>query len=182
MADSSTVARPYAKAIFEMARDSKTLQKWDVALKLLAIVSQDAGVVSFVNNPSVSTKQRIDLFDSIVSTFKNMPEHIELVNFIGVLAENHRLLVLSDIYFQYAERRAMHDKTIEVHVTTYAPFTKEQEEKLIVRLSARLNRQVTLSVEIDESLKGGAIIRAGHLVFDASVGTQINKLAAILAA
>lgn len=182
MADSSTVARPYAKAIFEMARDSQTLQEWDAALKLLAIVSQDNEVVGFVTNPSVTINQRVELFESIVATYKNMPKHQDVVNFLSVLAENHRLLVLSDIYLQYAERRAMFDKTMEVNVITYAPLTKEQEQKLIARLSTRLNRQVTLNIEIDESLKGGAIIRAGHLVFDASVGTQINKLGAVLAA
>lgn len=182
MADSSTVARPYAKAIFEMARDSKNLQNWDFALKLLAMVSQDKAVINFVTNPSVTITQRVEFFLSMVSTYKSVPSDVDMTNFLTALAENQRLLVLADIYVQFAERRAMHDKTMEVKVITYAALTKAQEEKLITRLSARLNRDVTLNVEIDKSLKGGAIIRAGHLVFDASVGTQINKLGAILAA
>ncbi len=182
MADNSTVARPYAKAIFEMARDTKALQNWDVVLKLLAIVAQDKAVVDFVNNPTVTTNQQIELFSSIVASYKINLDKGSIVNFITVLSENHRLLVLADIYFQYAQRRAIYEKNIEVKVISYAPLTKSQEEKLISRLSTRLKRDVTLNVEIDKSLKGGAIIRAGHLVFDASVGTQINKLGAILAA
>lgn len=182
MADNSTVARPYAKAIFEMARDLKSLQNWDFVLKLLAMTSQDKAVINFVNNPSVTIAQHIELFLAMVTEYKVNVDRENLINFITVLAENHRLLVLADIYFQYAQRRAIFEKSIEVEVISYAQLTKSQEEKLIERLSKRLNRDVTLKVEIDKSLKGGAIIRAGHLVFDASVGTQINKLGAILAA
>ena len=182
MADSSTVARPYAKAIFEMARDLKALQIWDVVLKLLAITAQDKEVIEFIKNPSTTKEQHVSLFVSVVNNYKLAISKDDLVNFITVLAENHRLLVLADIYFQYAQRRAIYEKNIEVKVLSYAPFTKDQEAKLIERLSARLKRDVTLNIEIDESLKGGAIVYAGHLVFDASVGTQINKLGAILAA
>ncbi len=182
MADSSTVARPYAKAIFEMARDKKALQNWDVVLKLLAYIAQDVEVIDFINNPSTTAEQQVDLFLSIVAKSKINFDQNGVANFLKALAENHRLLVLADVYLQYAQRRALYEKTIEVKVISYAPLTKSQEDKLIARLTTRLQREVTLNVEIDKSLKGGAIIRAGHLVFDASVGTQVNKLRGILAA
>lgn len=182
MADSSTVARPYAKAIFEIARDAKDLQRWDFVLKLLASVARANAIVDFVSNPSVTPKQHVELLVAIVSEYKNIPDNFLLANFLSVLAENRRLLALSEIYAQFSELYAAFEKTIEVRVLTFAPFTKTQEVKLSTRLAERLQRNVTLKIEIDKSLKGGAIIQAGHLVFDASVGTKINKLGAFLAA
>lgn len=182
MADISTVARPYAKAIFEMARDAKKLQNWDDVLNILAIISKDPAVVDFVQNPTTSFEQRVDLFVSVVANYNISVEKQHVVNFLTALVENNRLLALPDIHFQYAQHRAAFEKSIEVQVVSYSPLTDLQQEKLIAKLAAKLQRDVKLQVEIDKSLKGGAIIRAGHLVFDASVGTQINKLGGVLTA
>lgn len=180
MADNSTVARPYAKAIFEMARDSSSLQCWDSLLKLLAITVQDEAFIKFVKNPSVTAEQTLELLSSIVDSYHISIKQTLITSFLNLLIENHRLLVLTEIYLQYIQLRENYERNIEVHVVSYAPLTKLQEEKLVARLTARLNRNVRLNVEIDKSLKGGAVIKAGHLVFDASVGSQIKKLSAVL--
>ena len=182
MADTSTVARPYAKAIFELARDNKALAEWDAVLNLLAMLSQDDNVLNFIHNPESTAEQQVELLMSVVKDAK-LDGNEELVNnFLLTLAENHRLPALKDMYLQFVEMRTEFEKTIEVSVVSYAPLTQAQEQKLTERLTAKLQRNVALNVTVDKSLQGGAIIRAGHLVFDASVGTQIKKLGSELAA
>lgn len=182
MADTSTVARPYAKAIFELARDSKALAEWDGVLNFLAMLSQDNRVLNFIHNPESTAVQHVDLFMSVLNDIKLSGNQELVSNFLSTLAENNRLPTLEEVYLQFVALRTEFEKTIEVSVISYAPLTKIQEQKLIERLTAKLQRNVALNVTVDKSLQGGAIIRAGHLVFDASVGTQIKKLGSEIAA
>lgn len=178
MSDSVTVARPYAKAIFEYALAAGSLSEWSALLNDLArvVVSQDA--IGFITNPATSLEQHEQLLFAIVPKAKTLSG---LSNLIELLASNKRLLLLPEICIQFDELQARHDKTMKVGVKTFAPITPAQESKLIEKLTKRVSRQVTLDVEVDESLLGGAVIQAGDLVIDGSVRGQIAKLAGTLA-
>ncbi|MDP3705897.1 MAG: F0F1 ATP synthase subunit delta [Legionellaceae bacterium] len=182
MSDYSTVARPYAKAIFEFALEHKKMAKWSEILNCLAEVVSNPLAANFIRNPSSTPEQHSELLFSVAEQLQQPTEQEYVKNVLKLLALNKRLLVLPSICSQYDALRAEHEKTLTVDVISFAPLTNEQEERLVTRLSHRLQRSVTLNVSIDKSLRGGAIIRAGHLVFDASVETQIKKLGANLAA
>ncbi|MDP3562318.1 MAG: F0F1 ATP synthase subunit delta [Legionellaceae bacterium] len=182
MSDNNTVARPYAKAVFEFALQSKQISEWSDILGFLGQVVSDPLALQFIRNPSTTPEQQSELLLSIVTQLHPVKDQTHVVNLLHLLAQNKRLLVLPSICSQYDTLRAEHEKTLTVDVIAFAPLTRDQEERLIKRLSERLQRSVTLNVSIDKSLHGGAIIRAGHLVFDASVATQIKKLSANLAA
>lgn len=182
MTDSSTVARPYAKAVFELAKENNKLADWELFLKTMDYVSQDVNFLEFVKNPSSTYQQHGELALALSVDLEPSIDTDLVRNFLILLAENRRLQVLSEIYAQYRTLRAEYEKTMEVVVQSFSALTESQEKDLTERLSKKLGRSVSLKITIDRSLQGGAIIRAGHLVFDASVGTQIKKLSAALVA
>ncbi len=182
MADVNTVARPYAKAVFELALEQGQVSEWSVLLASLKQIICDPIAINFVRNPSTTPKQQAELFYSVVDKFHKLKDKDCVKNFLHLLAENNRLMALPNISSQFDQLRADQEKTLTVDVISFSSLTDTQEQQLIKKLSERLQRQITLNVRIDKSLQGGAIIRAGHLVIDGSVATQIKKLSANLAA
>jgi F-type H+-transporting ATPase subunit delta len=182
MSDLTTIARPYAKALFEYARDNQQLAVWSDVLKRLAQVVLDAVASEFISDPSSTIEQQCQLLGT-VSDSKTFPSvQKEVSNFISLLAHNKRLMALPDVCAQYEALRAKQEKTLVVEVRSYAELSNDQQNHLIQSLNNRLKRQVTLNVHIDKSLLGGAIIQAGDLVIDGSVRGKLNKLRSDLAA
>ena len=97
-------------------------------------------------------------------------------NFLNVLAENGRLNVLAEIAELYEQHRAEAEKTVEAEVTSAFPLSDAQKQQLIDALKNRLGRDVSLVTKTDENIIGGAIVRAGDLVIDGSVSSQLEKL------
>ena len=182
MSDTTTIARPYAKAIFEHALASKQLASWSSTLHTLAQIVLYHDTALFINNPATSAELQAQLLLEICAK-TNKPNDMKTVeNFVGLLAANKRLLALPDIFAQYDALRAQQEKTLTASVSSFAAMTDEQQQQLIDSLSRRLQRHVTLDVTIDKSLLGGAVIRAGDLVIDGSVRGKLDKLGTQLAA
>lgn len=181
MSDSITIARPYAKAIFEAALAAEKLSQWSKILNNLSIIVSEGQVIQFITNPVTTAEQHIELLmDSLPSA-----ESIDagaLYNLIALLAHYKRLLILSDINVLFALMRAEQEKTLTVKVYSYSPLSADQQKQMISALKQRLKREVTLQVIIEKSLLGGAIIQAGDLVIDGSVRGKLNKLSTGLAA
>jgi len=182
MSDTSTIARPYAKAIFEHAHAAKQLAAWSVILNDLAQAALNTHANRFIDNPESTATQQTELLLSVFASQNQHREMKAIENFIAMLAENKRLLLLPDISAQFAVLRAEQEKTLTVFVSSFSALTSEQQQNLVNSLSQRLQRQITLDVTIDKSLLGGAVIRAGDLVIDGSVRGKLNKLGTDLAA
>lgn len=177
MAELTTLARPYAKAAFEYARDAKALDRWSTMLATLAVVSRDAAVAKLLDSPNLTAEQKGDKLVELCS------EELDdkAANYIKYLARNDRLNLLPQVQELFEDLKADHEKTIEVDVVTAFELTKEQQDKLLNSLKAKLQRDVTLQTAIDKSLIGGAIIRAGDLTIDGSVRGRLVKLAEAMA-
>lgn len=178
MSESTTTARPYAKAIFEHALAQNQLAKWSEYLHSLAqaVLMQD--VTQFVSNPVTTVSQHVELLRSVIVS----DEDKAVDNLLSLLATNKRLLLLPEIAVLYEAHRAEQEKTLAVEVVSYSVLSAEQQQQLISALSERLKRQVSLEISTDTSLLGGAVVRAGDLVIDGSVRGKLNKLSANLAA
>ncbi|MCP0914882.1 MULTISPECIES: F0F1 ATP synthase subunit delta [Legionella] len=179
---SETIARPYAKAIFEHALAAKQLVLWSTVLKELALAVQEPDAKKFVSNPTTSAELKTKLLLSIFAQADYQGEMNFVQSFIALLAENKRLMVLPDISALYEALRAEQEKTLVVQVLSFSELTPVQQERLVKSLSQRLHRQIALDIKIDKSLLGGAIVRAGDLVIDGSVRGKLNKLGTNLAA
>jgi len=180
MSDSTTIARPYAKAIFEHALAEKKLAQWSDYLLVFAQAVLDSNASEFIANPASTNEQQIELLTAVCSTKDK--EDKPLSNLISLLATNKRLMLLPEIKALYEVHRAEQEKTLGVDVISYADFSAVQQQHLIDALSKRLQRNVSLKISIDQSLLGGAVVRAGDLVIDGSVRGKLNKLSTDLAA
>lgn len=182
MSDNTTIARPYAKALFQHALAKNLLPEWSVILHDLAQVMLDADAQQFISNPATTADLQKQLVMAIFAQLKQVADLSSIDNLISLLAANKRLLLLPDVYVQFEVLRAEQEKTLTVSVISFSALSSQQNQQLIDRLSHRLQRQVTLEVSIDKSLLGGAIIRAGDLVIDGSVRGKLIKLGTELAA
>ena len=173
MAEKSTIARPYAQAAFSMAETQGALKKWSDMLQLIAAVASDDAMQGLIGNPSIDSKKLVDTFVGICGD--GLDQYGQ--NFVRVLAENKRLDVMPEIADLYELKRAEAESTIEAEVTSATPMSEAQQAQLVAALKKRLGREVTLVTRTDDSIIGGAIVRAGDLVIDASVTGQLEKLA-----
>ncbi|HEX5459389.1 MAG TPA: F0F1 ATP synthase subunit delta [Steroidobacteraceae bacterium] len=173
MADKSTVARPYAKAAFEEARDRKRLGPWSEALRRAAAVIGDPRVRSLLGNPRVTPAELADLVIEIAGP--QLGE--EGGNFIRTLADNRRLAFLPEISALFDELKSVAEGVIDVTVTSAAPLDDAQRGNLTAALERRLGRSVRLQCATDPTLIGGAVLRAGDLLIDGSLRARLERIA-----
>jgi len=173
MAEYSTIARPYAQAVFELAKEQGRLAQWSEMLQLVALVAADKNVKKLIGNPRVSKAQLKDFMLGVCG------ERLDggARNFLGVLVENRRLNLLPNIAGQYEACRAEEEKVVQAEMISALPVNAEQQQKIAAALKARLGREVSLECKTDQSLLGGAIIRAGDMVIDGSVTGHLNRFA-----
>lgn len=177
MAEKTTIARPYAQAVFELAQSHKELPRWSEMLQLAAMVAADERIANLLGNPRVDKAELAQLLLDICGDKLNAAAQ----NLIRLLVENDRMDVLTEIAALYEMYRAEAERTVEAHVTSAVAIDEAQKQQIIASLKKRLGREVTLSCETDAKLLGGAIIRAGDLVIDGSVTEQLAKLQVALA-
>lgn len=182
MADNNTIARPYARAAFEVAREVGALQDLSDSLNLGKELLADGRVEAFLGNPALTDDQRLSLLTGLfarvageATVFAGSNKHG--VNFLKLLLENGRVAVLPEIADRFDELKASVENTIDVTVTAAAPLDAEQEQAVAQALRSRLGRDVNLSTETDETLLGGAVIRAGDVVIDGSLRARLDGLA-----
>jgi F-type H+-transporting ATPase subunit delta len=173
MAELSTLARPYAKAAFSASVDSGDIAKWSTALQTLAVISKTDTVAELIASPSVSALEKAKAIANVAGDDCNEGA----ANLLIVLAENDRFALLPEISTQFDQLKADHEKSADVVVTSAFELSDAQQKMLTEKLTSRLSREVTITVNIDSSLIGGVIIKAGDLVIDDSVRGKLSKLA-----
>jgi F-type H+-transporting ATPase subunit delta len=176
VADKSTLARPYARAVFELARDSREYEQWSRRLAVAAAAMRNDDVRKLLDDPRRTPVRQVELLLDLCGE----PHAPELGNFFRMLADNGRLGVLPEIALAYERLRDEAEGRIVVEVRSAAPLDDTLRESLKAALERRLAREVELANVIDPGLIGGAIIRAGDLVIDGSVHGRLQGLAAAL--
>ena len=173
MADKSTIARPYAKAAFEEARERGRLGPWSEALRTSAAVIGDARVEALLGNPRVTPEQLAALVSGIAGP--QLDEQGR--NFVRTLADNRRLALLPQIAMRFDELKSEAEGIADVTVTSAAPLDEAEQRKLAAALERRLGRSVRLQCTTDPALIGGAVLRAGDLVIDGSLRRRLERIA-----
>jgi F-type H+-transporting ATPase subunit delta len=173
MAELSTLARPYAKAAFEVACDRADLAGWSAQLTTAAVVTQDATVAGMLGSPSLTAEQMADTVIGICGDALNE----DGCNFVKVLASNKRLPLLPEILSLFQQYKANQEKSIDVEIVSAFDLGADTAQTLAKVLSKKLERDVKVDSTLDQSLIGGVLIRAGDLVIDGSVRGRLNKLA-----
>lgn len=173
MAERITTARPYAKAIFALARQNNALANTAEGLTLGARVVADHQVQGLLGSPHVTAAQLADLVNGIAGA--KLDENGR--NFVSLLAQNRRLGFLPEIAALFAQMKAEVENAVDVEVSSATALTPEQESRYVAALQKKLGRSVRLRTRIDQSLLGGAVLKAGDLVIDGSIKGRLERLA-----
>ena len=176
MAELATIARPYARAAFGHAAQSQAFAAWSSLLAAGAGVASDASAARLFGNPRV---RQADVVALIVDVANNLGANLGEpgTNYLSVLAENGRLHALPEVAAQYEMLRADAETTLDAEVTVAMALTDAQRQQLASALGARFKRTVRLNEQVDATLLGGAIVRAGDVVIDGSLRGRLNLLA-----
>jgi F-type H+-transporting ATPase subunit delta len=187
MADNNTIARPYARAAFQVAEENGALDELSRSLGIGKELLADGQVTKFLANPSLSDEIRLEflteLFSMVAgrdSVFAGSSEHG--VNFLKLLIEYDRVDVLPEISDRFDALKAEVENTVDVTVISATKLDAAQVKEIEKALKSRLGRDINLSTEIDEYLIGGAVIRAGDVVIDGSVRARLEGLSNALVA
>jgi len=184
MAESSTIARPYARAIFELARDDQSLGAWSAALGAAADVIADPNARSFLSRRDLDDVERVSFLQAVCT---EVGETKVLTtqrgeNFLRLLAENHRLSALPEIAVQFDALKARAENTIKVRLVTATGVDKPVVSRIKDALEQKMGRAVELELQEDPGLIGGAVIHAEDRVIDGSVKSRLLELADTLIA
>ena len=173
MAEKSTIARPYALAVYQHAAAEKKLPQWSEILGVLSSVVVDPTMQTLIGNPRVSTDQLVGILNDACG--KKLDQAVK--GLISILVENNRLNLLPEILAMYEVYRAESEKVIQAEIVSAFKVTKAQETAIQSALKKRLGREVKIECSTDETLIGGAVIKAGDMVIDGSVTGQLGRLA-----
>ncbi len=175
MAESVTIARPYAEAVFRTAKETGALAAWSARLARLAMVAQDAEIVEVVGNPRLSADQLAQLFISLADD-----NDVVLGNFIRVLAENRRLALLPEISRHFELAKSQEEGVKEAVVQSAFAIDDAQVAALLKQLEAHFGMRLTARVAVDPALIGGVRVAVGDQVLDASVRGKLDAMATAL--
>ena len=176
MAEIATIARPYANAVFEIAKRKRAIDVWSRELALVATVADDPAIKDVIDSPAATSLQKANTLARVCGDDLSR----EGKQFVQVLARNKRLHLLAEISSQFEELRAQEQASLEVEVVSAYPMDDAEQKRLIGALARRFEREIQLTSRVDESLLGGAIIRAGDTVIDGSVKGKLEKLSETL--
>lgn len=205
MAELSTLARPYAKAAFDYAKEHNTINEWEDFLLIAASIVRDETFVSLLSNPAISATQKtavlMDIYtsqsalgSSLAKNLHNVSSQgvdvsavtqvlsginkpsVALTNFATQLSEHERLALLPEISTHYSKLKSQELKQVDAYVTSAYPLTDTQRKTLQERLAISTGSIVILHEEIDPELLGGATIRVGDKFTDGSVRGKLKQL------
>lgn len=194
MADLSTLARPYAKAAFDYAKEHMSVNEWQDYLTVMEAIVRDKAFADYINNPAIAAQAKVatlkDLYNQSSpedsnTVFKTLSTAIEggaqadsnaFVNFLTQLAEQDRLALLPSINERFGLLKAADAKEVHAYVTSAYPLTQEQEQLIENRLATSLGANVVLHVNVDSALIAGVTIKVGDKVIDDSVRGKLKQL------
>lgn len=179
MADQSTIARPYAKALFDVASADGKLGPWSEALNAAAAVLADPNAKRVLASPALDEAKRANFIRAVSVGMKgaDLFEANHGKALLALLAENDRLGVLPEIAAQFDALKTQAENKVKVTFISATAADPEVVKQVAQSLTKRLGREVEMELEVDAALIGGAIIRAEDMVIDGSVRARLEKLA-----
>lgn len=174
MSQALTVARPYARAAFAVARDEGNFAAWSDALGFAAQAAADPRVAALLPNPQLAQADAVALLAPADASES-------FTRFLTVLADGRRLPQLPEIAGLYEELRAESERLVRAKVTSATALPAGELEVIKAALKKRFGREVEIDTAIDESLIGGAVIDAGEVVIDGSLKGKLARLQTALA-
>lgn len=183
MADYGTIARPYAKAIFEIASAANELAGWSAALAAAAGVMRDGAARAYLARPQLSARERAQFVAGTCAAIAGAGTWASAAgrNLLQLLGDNDRLAALPELALQFERLKTEAESKVKATLVSASAVDPAQAAKVTQALERKLGRKVELVLEVDPTLLGGAIVRAEDRVIDGSVRSRLERLAATLA-
>ena len=176
MSSLTTLARPYAKAAFELARSDNNLAAWDDMLSAAALVTSEERMTDWLQSPHSTADKAVE----IITEAMGGDADPRFQSYLGVLADNGRLLLFAEISRMFGQLRQIAEKRLTVRIVSAVALQNSETERLESALTKRFDREITLNNEIDPDVLGGAIVYAGDQVIDGSLLGRLKRLEASL--
>jgi F-type H+-transporting ATPase subunit delta len=177
MAEALTIARPYAEAAFKLAREQGAMPSWNDALGRLSAVAKAPEAQALLGNPNLSVAQLAGLFSDTSGALSQ-----EQKNFVTMLAQNDRLIVLPEIFTLFAKLQHGQEGVVDAHIESAFPLSDAQMAEIVKTLEARVGKKVTATASVNSDLIGGVSIKIGDEVMDTSVRGKLAQLSKSLVA
>jgi ATP synthase F1 delta subunit len=166
------IARVYGDALFEVANEDGTLDEVHEQLGQFAdALAENAELQIFLFSPYFSSEEKRDGIGKVVSQGND-----ELVNFLELLAEKHRMPAIFRIRAHFDELWAKENRRLEVRLTSAVPLDKSVVERVGGEIERKTNMQIDLASDVDEDILGGLVLRVGNMVLDASLRAKLERL------
>lgn len=179
MAELSTIARPYAEAVFASARDDQALlASWSSLLSEFAELASIDDVRAALTDPRLNAAKRVELFAGLVRS----PLSPAARNFIELLIDNGRILVLPQVAEQFELLKNQLEGTALADISSAFPISDEQVQQLVAGLEKKFGLKLKPAVTVDPDLIGGVRVVVGDQVLDTSVQAQLARMRDTLAA
>lgn len=172
MAELATLSRPYANAVFGLAQSAGTLEAWSTSLATLVATSQNDVVQIMLDSPDLAAEDKANKLAELCGDEIDS----QAGPFLQALAEHDRLGLLAEVREQFEALRAEQEQTMDVEIISAYELSPEQSDTLKAALHKKYNKEISITSRVDQSLVGGAIIRAGDIVIDGSVKGRLKKL------
>ena len=176
MINNQPLARPYAKAAFELASEAGQVDTWLSLLTQVASLVDVPEMAELIGNPRLTQANKVETLLGLLGTDVNAA----FCKFITTLGENDRLEVIPTIRELFEALKLEAEKSVTVELETAYELSEEQIQTLAASLSKRLDRTVTPQQVVNPALIGGLVIRAGDVVIDGSVRGKLSQLAEAL--
>ncbi len=176
MAEAITIARPYAEAVFKLAKEEKKLSVWSEMLDVILLVISDKQISAILNNPLIPAHKLSEIIiDSCADSLNKQAK-----NLITVMVDNKRLQIFPQLKALYEQLRTQHENILEAKIISAFPLKPDQEERLVSALRAKFQRKVNVTSAVDADLIGGVKIEIGDQVIDSSVSGKLAAMTAVL--
>ena len=176
MAESVTIARPYAEALFKAGKETGNLAKWAEQVELLAQVAANPEARAAIGDPNVAAAQLVDLFRSACGTAVDT----ELSNFIQLLSNNDRLGLLPEVAALFESYKRAEEGSKQAEIISAFPIDDAQVSALVPQLEAVFKTRLETTVSVDPTLIGGVKVIVGDQMLDASVRGKLDAMATAL--
>lgn len=173
MAEAITIARPYAVAVYRLAKEKNALTDWSQMLALASAIASDEQMRTFIDNPKVDAADVERVFLSISGDKLNEAG----INLIKLLVEYNRLSILPEIAAAFEELKAQDEGVLEADIIAAVQPSQAEIAAIVKRLETKFGKKVEASVKVDPEIIGGIKIVVGDTVIDASVRGQLQEMA-----
>jgi F-type H+-transporting ATPase subunit delta len=178
MAELSTIARPYAEALFAAARAAGSQDAWLAAADELGALVRHPQVAAVVADPKLGEAQVIDLLAGMLKA----PLPANGRHFLQTLVENDRLAALPEIARQFRVLKNESEGVADCLIESAFPMNDGQVAELLAALSTKFGLKLKPELRVDAGLIGGVRVTVGDHVLDTSVKTRLAQMQAALTA